>query len=147
MANNPFNQSAPAAPAAPQAAPVAPAAAPAAVKEKKARKQPNRQMTADERKFVIENYATMNTSELAQKMGLTRQQVYRTVMDARKTLQKRLESLNSQPETAESKAMKAKIQGLLDRLPNKPFGGGAGGGGARKSGVENVLDDLLAGLE
>lgn len=139
----PPKPAAPVPPAAPTAAPAAPVAAPVEG-VKKARKVPNRQMTADERKFVIENYSVMSTAEIAQHLGLTRQQVYRTVNESRKDLQKRMEALQQQPDSPEKKVMMDKITALLDKLPSKPFGGGAGAGGKRKGGVNSVLDELLA---
>lgn len=151
---NPFNNMAPSAPSVPSApvpgnkpvsAPAAPAAAPtaAANSEKKARKSPNRQMTSQERQYVLENYSVKNTAEIAQELNLTRQQVYRTVNESRKNLQSRLEALQSQPDSPEKKAQIDKINGLLNKLPAKPFGGGAGAGGKRKSSIDSVLDTLL----
>lgn len=153
--SNPFNPTAapaaptaPAAPAAAPAAPAAPAAAPVApavgVVEKKARKKPNRQMTAEERKYVLSNYATKSTSEIAEELKLTRQQVYRTVHESRTKLQEKLAGLEAQPSTPEVEVMKGKISALLNNLPAKPFGAGQGGGGKKGSSIDNVLDDLLA---
>ena len=164
--NNPFGTSAPKAPTAapaaqpqtpptvpptvPQAAPVTPTAAPvtpaAGGKVKKVRKTPNKQMTNEQRKFVLQNYATRNTNDIAQELGLTRQQVYRTISESRKNLTKRIESLQQLPDSPEKAEQIQKIQQLLDTLPNKPFGGGHGNGGARKSNTDSVIDDLIASL-
>ena len=122
-----------------------PTAAPVSEKkERKPRKTPNRQMTDDERKYVLQNYSTKSTGQIAQDLGLTRQQVYRTIHESRKALQKRLESLQAQPQSAERDAMVDKVQKLLDTLPAKPFGGGNTVGGKRKNGIDSVLDNLLA---
>lgn len=139
----PVMNSAPVAPTAAPAAPVAaPTAAPVGSDVKKPRKTPNRQMTTEERRYVIQNYATMNTSEIAQHLGLTRQQVYRTINESRKSLKTRLDGLQGQPQTPEVAAQVAKINELLASMPAKPFGGG-GATGKRGSSVDNVLDDLL----
>ena len=145
--SNPFSATqAPQAPQAPQAAPAAPKAAPVAPREddaKKptARKKPNRQMTNDERKYVIENYASKNTSIIAEELGLTRQQVYRTVHESRNKLNERLAELETQPKSPEVDEAIKKVQEFLDKLPSKPFG--AGQGGKRRSSIDTVLDDLL----
>ncbi len=153
---NPFatTQKAPQAPQAPQAqapqAPQAPQAAPqappvqegvgSATVEKKARKKPNRQMTIDERKYVLDNYATKSTAELANELGLTRQQVYRTIHETRTKAKERLAELEKDPQNNAEFIQKA--QALLAKLPEKPFGGGQGGG-KRGSAIDNVLDELL----
>jgi ribosome-binding protein aMBF1 (putative translation factor) len=126
-----------AAPVAPQAVPAAPAA-PAATDAKKPRKKPNRQMTLDERKYVIENYATKATSEMATELGLTRQQVYRTIHEARTKTKDRVTACRA----AGDEATAVKMEQFLEaKLPEKPWGGGAGGG--KGSSVDNVLDALL----
>lgn len=153
--SNPFatagKVAAPAAPtAAPAAAPVAPAAptavaaAPLATVEKKPRKKPNRQMTSAERKYVIENYASRSTSDIAEELKLTRQQVYRTVHETRTKAKERIAALQAEAATPERDAKIAKLEGILAALPEKPFGGGQGGGAKKGSAVDNVLDDLLA---
>ena len=151
-----------AAPVAPQAAPMAPHAAPvpepqnnmppqgvptaapvAEANTRKPRKTTNRQMTDEERKYVLQNYSLKSTGAIAQDLGLTRQQVYRTVHESRKALLKRKEALEAQPQSAERDAMIEKVNKLLDTLPSKPFGGGNTVGGKRKNGIDNVLDSLL----
>ena len=151
---NPFATTAPKTEvgAAPQAAPAAPvaaapvAAAPAAATtapvegEKKERKKPNRQMRPDERKYVIENYYQMSTSQMASEMGLTRQQVYRTVHESRKVMKERAAAATESGDTATAK----KIEDFIAKfLPEKPFGGS---GNTRGSSIDSVVDDLLAGL-
>lgn len=159
MTANPFNKTAtaPAAPvpptaptAAPNAAPTAPTAAPtpeAAPTGKRPRKTPNRQMSIDERKFVVENYSKMDTNEIARQLNLTRQQVYRTVYESRKTLQERLKNLNEAADFPEKAQQIEKIQKILDLLPSKPFGGGGNAGGHRKSAVETAVDALLQDMK
>lgn len=168
MGSNPFNTK-PAAPAAPAAAPTAaPAAAPAAaapaapvaaapvapvapvaaaavgtaVVEKKPRKTPNRQATKEERKYIAENYAGKSTSQIAEELGLTRQQVYRNVYEMRGKAKERLAVLEAAESTPENEAMKVKLQEVINKLPEKPWG--AGGGGKKGSSVESVLDELLS---
>lgn len=141
----PATPAAPAAPAAPAqvAQPVAPeAAAPQMDDEgKKKRKTPNRQMTADERKYVIQNYSTKTTSEMAIEMGLTRQQVYGTVRKSREVIQSRIDDAVKAGDTETAN----KLQAFIDQnLPEKPFGGGAGAG--RGSSIDSAVDSLIAGL-
>ena len=121
-----------------------PTAAPVADnKPRKPRKTPNRQMTDDERKYVLQNYSLKSTGDIARDLGLTRQQVYRTVHESRKALLKRKEALEAQAQSAERDAMIEKVNKLLDTLPAKPFGGGNTVGGKRKNGIDTVLDSLL----
>lgn len=159
MSVNPFSTTAPAAPATPAApaAPVAPitSATPGVASVtpndvapvtadtvKKDRKKPNRQMTAEERKYVIQNYATKNTSELAVELGLTRQQVYGTVRKSREVILARIATATAAGDTATA----TKLQTFVEtNLPEKPFGGGAGTG-TRGSSIDSAVDDLLAGL-
>lgn len=126
-------------------APVGPTVSTATTeKVKKPRKHPNRQMTVEERKYVIENYATKNTNEIANELGLTRQQVYRTVNEARKNLQKRIQALQETPDTPERQAQVDRIQVWLDKLPTKPAGSGTrAGSGGRQNTVDFVLDELI----
>lgn len=111
------------------------------VKEKKARKpraQSNRRKTADEVKFILENYREMSTSEIARKLNLTSQQVSRTVLDARKGYLAKAETMP--PEKAQ------KIKDWVEyHLPSKieQFGKG---GGKRGSMVDNLFDDIFADL-
>jgi len=139
---------APVAPAMPAAAvvpgaPVAPGGvADAAAVVKKDRKKPNRQMSVEERRYVLENYATKNTSEMAVEMGLTRQQVYGTVRKGRESILAKIAAAN----TAGDVATATKLQLFLDtKLPEKPFGGG-GSGATRGSSIDSAVDSLLAGL-
>ena len=137
----------------PQVAPtVAPQVAPTSLnveesaKPKKTRKAPNRQMTLDERKFVLQHYASMSTDEIATHLNLTKQQVYRTVNESRKGLQARIAALQEPdaPKGPETEAQLQKLQSLLDNLPNKPkFGPGHAGRTKGKSTVNTLIDDLL----
>lgn len=151
MGANPFQtktaapaETAPAAPvAAAPAAPTAAASVGSVTVDKKPRKKPNRQMTADERKYVIQNYASRSTSDIATELGLTRQQVYRTVHEMRSKAKERLAAVEALGASPENDAMKAKLNDVIAALPAKEFGGGQGGG-KRGSSVDSVLDDLLA---
>lgn len=107
-------------------------------KPRKPRAQSNRRKTADEVKFILDNYATMSTSEIARKLGLTSQQVSRTVLDARKSYLGRAENLP--PEKAQ------KIREWVEaHLPSKieQFGKG---GGKRGSMVDSIFEDIFADL-
>lgn len=146
---NPFAK-----PTAPAAAPVAQPvvaaeAAPEKVKKERVKKEgprktPAPQLNPEERKFIVANYESMETSQIAHELSkasgkeVTRQQVYRTVLDTRKALEIRL----AEATAAGDKALIAKVQSVLASLPKKAFGGG-GGGGKRGSSVKNLVDDLL----
>lgn len=140
---NPFAQSpfATATSAATQEVETTEAATEEVVKEKKARKPrapSNRRKTADEVKFILDNYRSMSTSEIARKLELTSQQVSRTVLDARKSYLQKAESLP--PEKAQ------KIRDWVEEhLPSKieQFGKG---GGKRGSMIDNLFDDIFADL-
>jgi predicted HTH transcriptional regulator len=104
-------------------------------KNRKPRKSPNRQKTKDEVKFIIENWRSMSTAELANQTGLTKQQVYRTIVDTKKTMQKKAEQDPSQAE---------KINKFIETyLPSKAENIGHGGGGRKGSVLDDVLNDLL----
>lgn len=97
------------------------------------RKAPNRQKTADDVKQILDAYAGKSTSEIASDLGLTRMQVYKTVLDARKKLQQKADE-------AEDPATKQKILDYIEsHLPSKrnEFGGKKG------STLDAVLDDLF----
>lgn len=132
-------QAAPAPQPAPTQAPAAPAQAPVAGDDgtvKKPRKTPSKQLTKEQRKYVIQNYAAKSTSEIAQELGATPQQVYRTVNESRKSLKTRLEAA----QTENNQAKIAKIQEILAKLPEKAFGGG---GNSKKNSTDSALDDLI----
>jgi transposase-like protein len=110
---------------------------------KKPRKKPNRQMTNEERKYVLANYANRSTSDIADELKLTRQQVYRTVHETRQKAKDRIAALQAEAQTPERDEKISKLEGVLASLPEKPFGGGQGGGAKKGSAVDNVLDELL----
>jgi len=104
-------------------------------KSRKPRKAPNRQKTKDEVKFIIENWRSMSTAELAAQTGLTKQQVYRTIVDTKKAMRKKAEQDPSQAE---------RINKFIEEyLPSKAENIGHGGGGRKGSVLDDVLNDLL----
>lgn len=105
-------------------------------KEKKTRGPSNRRKTPEETKFILENYKDMSTREIAEKLGLTKQQVYRTVLDAKKAYLEKAETLP--PEKAE------KVRAWVDEhLPSKEANRG---GGKRGNMVDNIFDDIFGDL-
>lgn len=140
--SNPFSTASAAAPEAPAAVvdPVVAAAAstadaPKKTKTGKDRKERNRTITESDKKHILASYATTATGDIAKELGLTRAQVYNTVRNTRKELQKHLDN----PEV--SAEAKARIQQALDKLPAKEFSGGAASGAGRKNAS---LDDILS---
>lgn len=100
----------------------------------KNRKTSNRRRTSEDITYVLNNYATTNTSEIAQHLGLTKQQVSHVIMDTRKRLEEKMKTAT--PEE------RVKIENFLNKnLPRKPFGGGRSG--ARKNQIDVVLEDIL----
>ena len=101
------------------------------------RKKPNRPVTPDDIKFIIDNYATMQTAEIAAQLGLTRMQVYQNMRKVReKLLAQAAEIEATDPQKA------AKIKAFVEeKLPSKKdqFGGGARKG---QSAVDQALKDL-----
>jgi len=97
-------------------------------------------MRDEERKYVIQNYHSMSTSQMASEMGLTRQQVYRTVHESRKTMKDRAAAATEAGDTATAQKI---TEFIATYLPEKPFGGS---GNTRGSSIDNVVDNLLAGL-
>jgi hypothetical protein len=77
----------------------------------------------------------MSTAELANQTGLTKQQVYRTIVDTKKAMQKKAEQDPSQAE---------RINKFIETyLPSKAENIGHGGGGRKGSVLDDVLNDLL----
>lgn len=106
-------------------------------KVRKPRTKTNRRKTPEETKFILENYKDMMTSELASKLGLTNQQVYRTVMDAKKAYLEKAETLP--PEKA------AKIREWVEiHLPSKTEN--IGKGGKRGTIIDSMFDELFADI-
>lgn len=143
MSKNPFETAAPQAPQAPQteAAPVN------SEKTKKSggpRKTPAPQLTEEDRKYIVDNYANTNTAEIAKSLSqmrgreVTKQQVYRTVLDFRKKLQEMREEATK----AGDQGKVTKIDELLTKVPEKEFGGGRGGG-KKGSSIDSLIDSLL----
>lgn len=133
---------APTAPAAPSVPPTAPVTPAAPVAGKKERKKPNRAMTGEERKYVLESYETKTTSEIAHDLNLTRQQVYRTVRETRQKLVDRIAQLEASQDPADAPRLET-ARTMLAKLPAKPFGGGQGGAKKGNS-IDNLLDELLS---
>lgn len=104
-------------------------------KQRKPRKETNRRKTQEEVKFILENYATRSPSDIGKELGLTRQQVYRTVRDARKAYLDKAETLPAD----KAEAVKAWVE---KHLPAKTEEFGKGGG-KRGSMVENMFDDIF----
>ena len=96
------------------------------------RKKNSPPKTTEDVKFIIDNYASMATREIAEVRGLTEQQVNRTVYDTRKFIATAIES-ETDPAEAEKK------QAWLDaKFPSKADNFGR----KRGSTIATVLNDL-----
>ena len=135
---------------APQVAPqmVSPQVAPGVVpvpgvdggtgKVKRPRKTPNRQMTKEERLYVINNYAVKATGQIAAELNLTRQQVYRTVHETRHKIKARIEAAQLAGDTATAQKWQSYV---ITKLPEKDFN--TGGGRAKGGAIDSIIDSLL----
>jgi len=129
---NPF---APAAAAAPTAQ-AAPAAAPAAGGDTKTRKKPAKQLTPDQTKEIMQRaFAGETPSQIAQAMGIERNQSYRIIKSFKDMAKEKLE------DPATPADVKAAIQANLDRIPAREFGSTSGA--TRTSSTKATLEDLL----
>ena len=97
----------------------------------------NRRKTPEEVKFIISNFKDMRTSEIANKLGLTPQQVARTVIDARKEWMEKAEQMG--PEKAEM------VRNWIEtNLPSKKEDFGKGG--KRGTMVDDMFNEFFAEL-
>lgn len=103
---------------------------------RKPRGKSNRRKTPEETKFILENYKDMSTKDIADRLGLTRQQVYRTVLDAKKAYLEKAET--APPEKAEK--IKAWVE---EHLPSKTENRG---GGKKGSMIDDVFEDIFGDI-
>lgn len=182
MPQAPAPQAAPAAPqapVAPQAAPVAPVAPQAAPQaepapvEKKKKKKHTVMISEDHIKFVMQNIKTMAYADMAEKLGITKNQVNRILQtmkggvdnkgnffglrgnaleqaaksgEAAYGLKENGKPDYSQPLTELAQKIEAKIAEKLSRPAESRPGGGGGNGGKVKQALDSQLDSLLADL-
>jgi len=110
-------------------------------KSDKERAKANRQMTAEDTKFVIENVKTMSYTEMATARGITKHQVNRVLMQVKKDLRERCggdEAKLAQVETI----IKEQLSRPEDTLP----GAGGGRSGVVKDSIDNIVDNILSGI-
>lgn len=99
------------------------------------RKKPNRRKNREEIKQILQSYHQKDTSTLYQELELTRQQVYRTIKDARDLLNKELEQTSDHDK-------KEKISEFMKKyLPEKKFGGSRNT--QKNDKINEVLNDIL----
>jgi|SaaInl7_135m_RNA_FD_contig_41_1445513_length_796_multi_6_in_0_out_0_2 hypothetical protein len=110
------------------------------------RKKPAVRLTSEDKKIILDQYATKDTSIIAQELSklngneVTRQQVYNCVRQTRKNIEDRIEAAKA----ANDQGSIAKLQAYVEaKLPHKEFGGGAAKGKG-KSDIDSILDDILA---
>jgi hypothetical protein len=112
-------------------------------KSDKPRKQSAPPLSDEAREFIIKQYASMGTSEIAAHLTnqtgneVTKQQVYRTAYDFRMTLLKRREEAVA---SGNQKTV-AKIDKMLELVPKKEAFGGRKPGG--KKAVDTLIDSLF----
>ena len=142
----PFNVPGAKAPSAPQVeTPVAETTAPqakAAATEKPKRtvnRQATRMIKPEDIEFVMKNVKTMSYSEMAEKLGLTRHQVNRILMDIKKGLREEAKK------TGKVKEVEKFIKEHLSR-PEDSRPGGQKGGGAVKNAIDATVSNILKNL-
>jgi len=135
MANNPF---APAAPAAATAAP-ADVASTEGTETKPKRNRNAKALTKEQySEILVRSKAGETPKQIADDLGIERNQAYNHMRKVKKTLQAILDDETSTPET------KAAIQAELDSYPVREFGSTAGE--KRASASTEAIGDLLASL-
>ena len=112
-------------------------------KEKKAKKtierKATREIEAEDIKYVLANVREKSYLEMAEKLDLTKFQVNRILMDIKKNLR---ENAKGDP------TKEAKVENYIDNhlsRTNVTRGGGTKGGKVREA-LDNVIEDILAGL-
>lgn len=106
-------------------------------KSGEARATPNRQMTKDDVIFVINNVKTMSYSEIAAARGLTKHQVNRALMEAKKMLREA---------AGEDADKKAKAETYIKEHLSRPEDTLPGSGGGRKSEVKKAINDVVGDI-
>ena len=145
--SNPFDAKKAAAPAATSVEAVVetPAvAAPKTTKKGADRKPSAQQLSAADRKFIINSWSSKGTKQIADELTatngreVTKQQVYRTGFDFRKGLGKELEAAQAAGDAAKV----AKIESLLALVPAmEAFGGG--GTGKKGSAIDDLINEFM----
>jgi len=120
-------------------------------------------ITRDHIKFVRQNVKTMGYNEMADKLGLTKNQINRILQFLKEGMRNKAVTEDSnaygtkknkkgedvydwtQPKSAYAKKAEAKIEAELSRPADTRPGGGAGGGQVQQA-LDSELDDLLAEL-
>ena len=140
---------APAQEAAPAAAPAAPqAATPAADAEpakKKVERKATRQINKDDILYVCKNVTTMSYNDMAEKLGLTRHQVNRILMDTKKTLR---DSYKDDDGKVVDEAKKAKVEEYIASKLSRPEDSRVGSkkGSPVRDAMNDVVSEILGNL-
>lgn len=139
------------APQAPQAAPQAPQApaaeqqaAPAPEKKKKIDRKATRTINKDDIQFVCANVKGMSYNDMAEKLGLTRHQVNRILMDIKSQLRKSYVDANGN----EDAKKKEQIEGYIAQVLSRPEDSrvGAKKGSPVRDAMNDVVSEILNGL-
>jgi len=110
-------------------------------KSDKERAKANRQMTAEDTKFVIENVKTMSYTEMATARGITKHQVNRVLMQVKKDLRERCGG-----DAAKLAQVEVIIKEQLSRPEDTQPGAGGGRSGVVKDSIDNIVDNILSGI-
>jgi hypothetical protein len=114
--------------------------------EKKARKKggerktPNAPMSKEDIQFVVKNVKTMSYKEIADARNLTKHQVNRALMEAKKMLR---------DGAGEDEAKKAKVEAYIKDYLSRPEDTLPGAGGRKsevKAAINDVVGDILSSL-
>jgi beta-N-acetylglucosaminidase len=102
-------------------------------------RQATRMIKPEDIEFVMKNVRTMSYSEMAEKLGLTRHQVNRILMDIKKGLREEAKK------TGKVKEVEKFIKEHLSR-PEDSRPGGQKGGGAVKNAIDATVSNILKNL-
>jgi 3-oxoacyl-ACP reductase-like protein len=142
---------APQAPAAPAAAPQAaapaapaPAAAPAEGEKKKIVRKATRTINKDDIQFVCANVKGMSYNDMAEKLGLTRHQVNRILMDIKSQLRKSFVNADGTEDAKKKETVESYIAQVLSRPEDSRVG--AKKGSPVRDAMNDVVSEILNGL-
>lgn len=135
----------PAAPAAPAAAPQAAApAAPEAPEKKKIVRKATRTINKDDIQFVCANVKGMSYNDMAEKLGLTRHQVNRILMDIKSQLRKSFLNEDGSEDPKKKETVESYIAQVLSRPEDSRVG--AKKGSPVRDAMNDVVSEILNGL-
>lgn len=93
----------------------------------------NRRRTPEDKKYIIENFKDMSMGDLVENTGLTKQQIYLTIREAKKEIDSKIEASETEEE---------KMELLSWKEENLPDGRSKQKSKYSKSTLASVLEEL-----